>query len=194
MLRFSTAVARWGSACAALALVAGCAELPADPYGDPYGYGVPTYPQPRYYPPTGVTVYEAPTVIYTAPPPGWRADAWHERQRREARERDQRRDWQRHEQQRRELERRREAERRDLEQRRRDAERQARERERHEAARHAQERRERERQERDRREWEERERARQEAARRHDRIFPGQPREQAPLPRGLRGADPSPQR
>lgn len=99
---------------AAALLATGCATVPGDPYGpySPYysdgGYA------PRYYsaPSPAITVYEPPAVIYTSPPPGWRAEAWRERQRQEARERERERrlEQQRREHERREWERRRERE------------------------------------------------------------------------------------
>ncbi|SDM53003.1 hypothetical protein SAMN05428957_10786 [Oryzisolibacter propanilivorax] len=120
---------RLAAALTVALLATGCATLDGDPY---YDGG---YAGPAYYPANPpIAVYDQPAVIYTAPPPGWRAEAWREHQIREARERDRRRDWERREAERqraqdrqrdaerRELERRREAERRDWE-RRREAER-----------------------------------------------------------------------
>ncbi len=69
------------------ALSTGCATVPGDPYYYDGGYAAPA---PYVYPaPSGaITVYEQPSVIYTSPPPGWRAEAWREQQRRDARERE----------------------------------------------------------------------------------------------------------
>lgn len=119
------------------AFAGGCATLEGDPYYDG-GYAGPGY-YPAHPP---VAVYEQPTVIYTAPPPGWRAEAWREHQLREARQR--RWEWERREADRqRAHDRQREAERRDRDQRR-------------EAERREAERRHADQRERNQREWERR--------------------------------------